>query len=130
MQFCRPGRNIVIKTTDSKAGLVFWRGIADHEYKDCWENTLFHNESSVLSSVLLKESVSYLFHFVIKGGDLPKDGIISYVQKAKVRSSNPGFCYMKAGFDLIKESEKFRIFQIKQVPEEVVEIRSSQLNLF
>jgi len=124
VQFCRPGKNIILKTKDSLAAFVFWNGIADHEYL-CWENTLFRNESKVLSSELLREASAHMFF--VAGIAMPRDGLISYVNKTKVRSVNPGCCYKKAGWKCIRETDKFRIFQLLQC--EAVEIPKSQLDL-
>jgi hypothetical protein len=127
IQFCRPGRNVVMRTLDNKAALVFWRGIADHQW-DAWENTLFRNEGPILSSELLLEATSHLFYNVI-GAEVPPDGLISFVSKSKVRSTNPGFCYFKAGWSLLHENEKYRILQLKAPPAQRITLTHPQMGL-
>ena len=63
---------------------------------DGWYNcSLFRNESSgILSSVLILEAVEWANEI----WGLPEHGYDTYVWPEKLQSSNPGYCYLKAGW--------------------------------
>ncbi len=96
-QFCRPGQNIVLLTQDGRALWVSWRpkpGIQRMDGLDAIECTMFRNEGPYLSSDLIREAVELT---LAKWGR-PKDGLLTYIAHEKVRSSNPGCCFKKAGW--------------------------------
>ncbi|WNC17879.1 hypothetical protein [Brevibacillus brevis] len=101
-QFCRPGHNLVLRTALADALWVTWSGIRD-DGLDAWECTIFRNESGYLSSDMIRWAVRATLK---QWGLPPKDGIITYVDAEKVASRNPGFCFKKAGFQLIGKSKK------------------------
>jgi len=95
--FCRPGLNLVLLGIDGKAvwishkntdGYKRWDGL------DAIECTVFRNEGERLSSELVEEAVILTES---KWGR-PADGWVTYVDARKVKSTNPGFCFLKAGF--------------------------------
>lgn len=100
--FTRPGRNLVLRTAAGDAVWVTWSGIRDDGLR-AWECTIFRNESSHLSSDLIRSAVAAT---ISEWGQPPPDGIITYVDQSKVRSSNPGFCFLKAGFKRVGRSKK------------------------
>jgi len=100
--FTRPGRNLVLRTTRGDAVWVTWQGIRD-DGLDAWECTIFRNESTILSSQLIREAVTAT---IFEWGAMPKDGIITYVDADKIRSTNPGCCFKMAGWKRIGESKK------------------------
>lgn len=108
-QFCRPGKNLVLRTEDGDAVWVTWSGIRD-DGVDAWECTLFRNESELLSSDLIREAVEKTIEL---WGEPPKDGIITYVDQAKVRSVNPGFCYLAAGWGKDGYSKRRNLLRLK-----------------
>jgi hypothetical protein len=46
-------------------------------------------------------------------GELPKDGFITYVNASKIKSSNPGCCFKKAGFKEIGKSKKRKLILLQ-----------------
>lgn len=100
-QFCRPGKNLVLRTPGADAVWVTWKGIRD-DGLEALECTIFRNESPHLSSDMIRYAIAATIE---KWGGLPRDGLITYVDEDKVRSSNPGFCFLKAGFKKIGRSK-------------------------
>lgn len=100
--FTRPGKNLVLRSAGGDAVWVTWRGIRD-DGLDAFECTIFRNESTVLSSELIKDAVKAT---QAEWGNFPKDGIITYVYAEKVRSTNAGCCFKKAGWKHIGQSKK------------------------
>ena len=62
---------------------------------DAWRCTLFRNEGAGLSSGLIRAAMDLTAE---QWGAGPADGWVTWVQTNKVRSSNPGYCFLKAGW--------------------------------
>lgn len=110
-QFCRPGKNLVLRTALGDAAWVTWQGIRDDGLQ-AWECTIFRNESEYLSSELIREAIEITVEY---WGKPPRDGIITTVNPNKIKSVNPGCCFKKAGFKQIGQTKvnKLFILQIK-----------------
>jgi DNA-binding MarR family transcriptional regulator len=93
--FCGPGEKLVLITPDKKA-LFVWR-----KNKIRWDNqkgvecALFRNEGAGLSSTLIKEAMK------IARKKWPKERFFTYVWPSKLRSKEPGFCFIKAGWKIM-----------------------------
>jgi len=109
--FCRPGYNLVLKTRNGSAVWVWHRpkwesGIKGTERKDglrAIENTLFRNESPILSSELIREACEHLLSWEHANDVDWPDGAITGIKSsatAKRRSKKalPGKCYREAGW--------------------------------
>lgn len=74
-----------------------------HAWAGAWVNSLFRNESNVLSSELILQALAATRWFYQKTASWYKDpepsGMITFIDNSKVRSNHPGFCYLKAGFE-------------------------------
>ncbi len=99
-QFMPPGQTIVLlsKTVDALFG--WWRpapssGIESMNGLDGWTCTVFRNAGETLSSVLILEAEVALHRISPSCGP---DGMLTYVAPSKIRSSNPGYCFKKAGW--------------------------------
>lgn len=98
-QFVPPGRCAVLLTADANALWVTSWPFAQyvrHAWPGAWVNSLFRNESSALSSDLIREAIAatrFLF------GDPPPLGMITFVDASKTKpKAHPGVCYRHAGF--------------------------------
>ncbi|MED4779527.1 hypothetical protein [Brevibacillus choshinensis] len=101
-QFCRPGKNLVLRTAAGDAAIVFWSGIRD-DGLEAYEITLFRNESQFLSSDLIKWGLAAVTKL---WGHPPTDQIITYVNPDRIQSHNPGYCFKKAGFYIAGTSKR------------------------
>lgn len=108
-QFCRPGKNLVLRTLEGDALWVTWSGIRDDE-QVAWECTIFRNESKRLSSDLVREAIEVTLR---EWGQPPPDGFITYVQEARIRSSNPGFCFKQAGWKVDGRSKVHKHLRLR-----------------
>ncbi len=95
-QFVPPGRCIVLKTNKA-VWVTSWpyAEYVKHEWAGAWINSLFRNESEYLSSMLILQAIAATRYF---WPDIPKLGLITFVDTTKIRSINPGYCYKMAGF--------------------------------
>ena len=95
-QFMPPGETIVLLADNAVFG--WWRphpdsGIRAANGLDGWTCTIFRNEGAVLSSELILDAEE-----VLDGRPPGPDGLLTYVFDAKVRSTNPGCCFKRAGY--------------------------------
>jgi len=104
-QFCRPGRNLVLRLPKGDAVWVTWDGIRDDDW-DAWECTLFRNESDFQSSELIREAVKVTLK---EWGTPPGDGFITYIDRKKVASPNPGYCFKCAGWKSAGKSKSGKL---------------------
>jgi hypothetical protein len=97
-QFVPPGRCIVLLTPAHDALWVSSYPYAEyvkHQWAGAWICSCFRNESAHLSSTLILQAVAVTREI---WGTPPQLGMITFVDPAKIRSSNPGYCYKKAGW--------------------------------
>ena len=96
-QFMPPGQTLVLLADGAVFG--WWRphpssGLASMNGLDGWTCTIFRNEGPGLSSLLILAAEREL----LERHDCGPDGLLTYVWSAKVRSSNPGCCFKRAGW--------------------------------
>jgi len=91
--FVGPGRKLVLLSGDGKALFVWRRFKDDCQPAQTGHNcALFRNESSTLSSLLIREAVNVV---VERWG---RDRCYTLVNPKRIRSVNPGCCFLKAGW--------------------------------
>lgn len=106
-QFMPPGQTVVLLKSDvPDAVFGWWRpapssGIKAMNGLDGWTCTIFRNEGVALSSWLVLEAEHALRG---EGVGCGPDGMLTYVFDGKVRSSNPGCCFQKAGWRKVGRS--------------------------
>lgn len=98
-QFMPPGQTMILLTPNADAVFGWWRphpgsGLQAMNGLDGWTCTIFRNEGPTLSSELILAAEREL----LAEHDCGPDGLLTYVWSAKVRSSNPGCCFKRAGW--------------------------------
>ena len=64
-----------------------------------WRNNMFRNLGAGLSSALIREAVAVTrAEWVRRYGSLPSERLRTEIDTRRVRSSNPGYCYLMAGW--------------------------------
>lgn len=89
--FAGPGEKIVLRTRTGDAGFV-WRNFKDDSGQIGVNCAFFRNEGSVLSSELIRQA-DRVADFV-----WPGRRHYTYVNPQEVRSTNPGYCFSRAGW--------------------------------
>ena len=122
-QFMPPGQTIVLLSSDEMAVFGWWRphprsGLKAMNGYDAWTCTIFRNESPALSSTLILDAEQAMAEERL---DIGPDGLLTYVWDSKVRSSNPGACFKKAGWKRIGRSVDQRK-TLLQKPRELVDL--------
>lgn len=89
--FAGPGQKLVLRTGDADAMFV-WRKFIDKSGQQGVNCAVFRNESPTLSSLLVRQADA------IADFCWPGERHYTYVNPKAVRSVNPGFCFVAAGW--------------------------------
>lgn len=93
---------VVRQRTPSRAGTGGSRGRSgtpDLGPKYVWRNMLFRNLGRALSSDLIRSAVAMTYdEWPRRYGALPVEALRTEIDTKRVRSKNPGYCYLMAGF--------------------------------
>ena len=117
-QFVSPGRCIVLLTWDHMALWVTSWPYAEyvkHEWAGAWVNSLFRNEGATLSSELILDAIAATRFY----WNPPEKGIITFVHPGKIRSTNPGYCYLQAGFKKVGRTKKNNLIALQLLPKDM-----------
>jgi hypothetical protein len=103
-QFVGPGECMVLLTQSCDALFVWVRNRMERYDKQEGVNcAVFRNESSMLSSDLIREADELAWQ------RWPGERHFTYVEDGKIRSSNPGFCFLKAGWQRVGRNKTGRL---------------------
>jgi hypothetical protein len=74
-------------------------GASDPKPRYVWRNMLFRNLGAGLSSDLIRAATADTYAiWLARYGSLPAERLRTEVDTRKVRSANPGYCYLMAGW--------------------------------
>lgn len=97
-QFMPPGETVVLVRPDTVFG--WWRphprsGLKAMNGLDGWTCTIFRREG--LDAPLASEMILDA-ELALEGRTCGPSGLLTYVAECKVRSPNPGYCFLQAGY--------------------------------
>jgi len=118
-QFVPPGRCLVFLTEEADALWVTswpYAKYVMHQWAGAWVNSLFRNESPYLSSELIKQAVRRTREI---WPDIPEQGLVTFIDSKKIRSTNPGCCYKKAGFKHVGFTKRRGYYVLQLLPKEI-----------
>jgi hypothetical protein len=101
-KFIGPGEYLCLITPKADA-LFVWRKFIDKSGQKGVNCAVFRNESKVKSSELIREAMKMAFK------RWPGERLYTYVNSRKIRSSNPGYCFIKAGWHRCGETKKRKL---------------------
>lgn len=90
-QFVGPGEKVVLRTERADAMFV-WRNFIDDSGQTGINCAVFRNEGAYQSSILIRQADQ------IADCLWPDSRHYTYVRAESIRSTNPGFCFIKAGW--------------------------------
>jgi len=97
-QWIAPGQYLALMTTRLDALFVWQKSKYRKDAQEGVNCAVFRNESAVLSSALIIEAVEIAQRRWLGAR------MFTYVDPSKVRSTNPGFCFIRAGWSHCGES--------------------------
>jgi hypothetical protein len=89
--FVGPGEKMVL-TTHCARGLFVWRKFISGDGQQGVNCAVFRNETDALSSDLIKEADR------LADQRWPGERHYTYVNARKIKSTNPGYCFIQAGW--------------------------------
>ncbi len=110
-QFVGPGEKMVLLTADCQA-LFVWRKFIDDSGQTGVNCAVFRNEGSELSSRLILEAEHLAW------GRWPGERLYTYVNQDKVKSSNPGYCFKKAGWQKCGHTKVKQLLILEKFPDD------------
>jgi hypothetical protein len=110
-QFAPPGETMVLLTACCRALFVWVKNKVQRYDKQTGVNcAVFRNEGAALSSDLIREACELAWQ------RWPGERLFTYVADAKVRSSNPGFCFKAAGWRKAGRNKDGRLTILELLP--------------
>lgn len=109
LKFVGPGEALVLVTPDARAVFVWrkFRSAANQEGVNC---SLFRNEGAGLSSDLIRAADELAW------AKWPGERHYTYVNPRKIRSTNPGWCFINAGWRRCGLSKKRKYVILERLP--------------
>ena len=107
--FVGPGTKMVLMTTDGRA-LFVWRKFKSDDDQQGVNCAIFRNEGELLSSDLILEAERIAWQ------KWPGERLFTYVNPKRIKSSNPGYCFKKAGWVVCGETKVNKLIIMEKLP--------------
>jgi hypothetical protein len=115
--FVGPGEKVVLRTKNGDAIFV-WRKFINHSGDDGINCAVFRNESKHKSSELILQADK------IANCLWPNSRHYTYVNQNAIKSKNPGFCFIAAGWTRLKQKTKSGLIVLEKITD-IKEIENS-----
>ena len=109
-RFVGPGERIVLVTQDGLA-LFVWRKFIDASGQKGVNCSVFRNEGPVLSSRLILAAEKWA------QARWPGERLYTYVNARKIKSTNPGYCFLMAGWEKCGITKTRKLIILEKLPE-------------
>ena len=110
-----PGQKMVLLTADGNA-LFGWRKFQSKDNQEGVNCAIFRNESEILSSTLILEAEQLAWR------RWPGQRLYTYVNPGAIRGTNPGYCFMMAGWRPAGRTKKRNYLIFEKLPDTYKEI--------
>ncbi len=107
--FMGPGEKMPLLTEDGLA-LFAWRKYKSDDGQTGVNCAIFRNEGPTLSSLLILDAERVAWK------EWPGERLFTYVDPKKVRSSNPGACFIAAGWRRCGITKKRKLIILEKLP--------------
>jgi len=109
--FVGPGEKIVLLTIECDA-LFIWRKFISDDNQEGVNCAVFRNEGTKLSSDLILEAEELAWN------RWPGERLYTYINDGKVKSSNPGYCFKCAGWQVFGRNKSGKLTILEKLPVE------------
>lgn len=103
------GEYLMLITAEANA-LFVWRKFRSMDGQKGVNCAVFRNEGKIKSSVLIKEAMELAWQ------RWPGERLYTYVNPRKIRSSNPGYCFLQAGWRRCGVTKKRKYLILEALP--------------
>jgi hypothetical protein len=107
--FVGPGSKMVLMTSDGTA-LFVWRKFISGDGQQGVNCAIFRNEGRILSSDLILEAERLAW------SRWPNERLYTYVNPKGIKSSNPGYCFIKAGWAKVGITKVNKLIILAKMP--------------
>jgi hypothetical protein len=107
--FVGPGSKMVLMTSDGTA-LFVWRKFISGDGQQGVNCAIFRNEGRILSSELILEAEKLAWQ------RWPNERLYTYVNPKSIKSNNPGYCFIKAGWMKIGITKVNKLIILEKFP--------------
>jgi hypothetical protein len=114
-RFGGPGEQIILISTDHKALFVWRKEVFRKDGQSGICCAVFRNEGDLLSSKLILQAEQIAMR------RWPQERLFTYVNSKKIRSSNPGYCFKKAGWRQCGTSKAKKLIILEKTNHERVQ---------
>lgn len=104
-----PGEKMLLLSADARA-LFVWRKFLSKDHQVGVNCAVFRNEGPLLSSDLIREAMRLAWD------RWPGARFYTYVNPRKVRSQNPGYCFLRAGWRRCGITKSRRLLVLEALP--------------
>ena len=117
-RFIGPGEKLILMTADCLA-LFAWRKEAYRlDDQTGVNNPIFRNEGPIQSSDLIREACELAWR------KWPGERLFTFVDAGAIQSSNPGWCFIQAGWTRLKDRTKTHGHRILEILPDAMELAS------
>jgi hypothetical protein len=109
-KFAGIGETLILLSTSNNVLVVWRKEIYRKDHQEGINCAVFRNESELLSSALIIEACKYA---KAKWGNIR---LFTFVNGSKIKSTNPGFCFKKAGWRSCGITKRHRLQILELVP--------------
>lgn len=107
--FVGPGEKVVLMTSDQSA-LFVWRKFKSADNQRGVNCAIFRNEGLLLSSNLILEAEKIAWQ------KWPDERLYTYINSKRIRSTNPGYCFQKAGWKRCGITKIHKLIVLEKLP--------------
>lgn len=104
-----PGEKMVLLTADA-AALFVWRKFFSRDQQKGVNCAVFRNEGPYLASDLIRDAMRLAWD------RWPGERFYTYVNQRKVKSPNPGYCFLRAGWRRCGITKTRRLLVLEATP--------------
>lgn len=108
-RFAGPGERIVLLSTDGKALFVWRKELYRKDDQTGVNCAVFRNEGKILSSELILQAEEIAWQ------RWPGARLFTFINARKIKSTNPGYCYKKAGWKVCGESKARKLVILEKI---------------
>lgn len=112
--FVGPGEKCVL-ITEAGDAIWCWRKFKDDSGQQGINNSIFRNEGTILSSLLILDAEQVAWQ------RWPGERLYTYVNPKGIRSSNPGACYKKSGWRVCGITRWNKLIILEKTPLAAIE---------
>jgi len=107
--FVGPGGKMVLITANLDA-IFIWRKFKSDNGQTGVNCAAFRNESGTLSSDLILEAEKLAW------GRWPGERLYTYVKASAIKSTNPGYCFLRAGWRKCGTTKRHKLIILEKLP--------------